>query len=86
MLGRNPYFPVKFVTLQNVVNRCVGLVMERIGNPEAPREKADMLDGYLDAKESHPDAVDIADVIGYAVTMVSAPESDPKSRTIDACH
>ncbi|KAI4600550.1 hypothetical protein KJ359_000908 [Pestalotiopsis sp. 9143b] len=69
LLGRNPYFPVKLVTLQNVVNRCVGLVMERIGNPEAPREKADMLDGYLDAKESHPDAVDIADVIGYAVTM-----------------
>lgn len=62
--------------------------MERIGNPDAPREKADMLDGYLDAKESHPEVVDIADVIGYAVTMVStAPEGEPKSWAMEAfCH
>ncbi|KAF2997744.1 hypothetical protein E8E14_004496 [Neopestalotiopsis sp. 37M] len=74
LLGRNPYFPFKLVTLQSVVNRCVGLIMERVKSPEAMLDKTDMLDGFLEAKKLHPEAVNDGDVIGYAVVIVSNPK------------
>ncbi|KAI1859053.1 hypothetical protein JX265_010530 [Neoarthrinium moseri] len=61
---------IESLTDQSLVNlyrglfdRCIELIMERVGDSGTSRERTDMLDIFLQAKETYPDVVEDSDIM-----------------------
>lgn len=73
-LGKNPKWPrslYKFDDFSVAAGFSVERFMERMQNPELGDGKKDFLNGFLQAKEEHPELVTDNEVIGYMIINVS---------------
>jgi hypothetical protein len=79
-LGKNPKWPrslYKFDDFSVAAGAAVERYMERMQNPELGKGKKDFLNGFLEAKEEHPELVTDSEVIGYMIINVRAHPCPP---------
>ncbi|KAH7092538.1 cytochrome P450 [Paraphoma chrysanthemicola] len=72
-LGKNPKWPrsvYKFDDFSVAAGAAVERYIERMSNPELGKGKKDFLNGFLEAKQDHPDLVTDNEVLGYMIINI----------------
>jgi hypothetical protein len=71
LLAKNAYLPLKFPNFNTAAGFCIARFTERMQNFEEYKDKNDFINGFLQAKQDHPNEVTDNEVIGYLIINVS---------------
>jgi hypothetical protein len=79
LLAKNPYLPLKFPNFNTAAGFCIARFTERMQNLEEYKDKNDFMNGFLQAKQAHPNEVTDSEVIGYLIINVSPTSHHPST-------